>query len=59
MVDGMSVRDNMYSCEKFGCVEVIEGLRKHDRTSIVANHALVFMGCIISIIEQMKTFIRQ
>jgi len=59
MCDELSVRKNMHFCEKFGCVEVIEGFGKHDRTSTVANHALVFMGCIMSIIEQMKTFIRQ
>jgi len=46
--DGMSVRQNMQFCEKFGCVEVIEGLGKHDRTSIVANQALVFVVYIMS-----------
>jgi len=46
MFDGMSIREKMHFCEKFGCVEVIEGLGKHDRTSIVANQALVF--CILS-----------
>jgi len=48
MFGGMSVRYNMHFCEKFGCVEVIEGLGKHDRTSTVANHAMVFMVCIMS-----------
>jgi len=55
----MSVRDRMHFSEKFGSVEYIEGLGKHDRTSIVANHALVFMGFIMSITEQMQTYIRQ
>ena len=57
--DEMSVRDRMHFSEKFGSVEYIEGLGKHDRTSIVANHALVFMGFIMSITEQMQTYIRQ
>ena len=44
---GMSERTCIF-CEKFGCVEVIEGLRKYERTSIVANQAVVFMVCIMS-----------
>jgi len=48
MFDEMSVRENMHFCENFGCVEVIEGLGKHDRTNNFANHALVFMVCIMS-----------
>ena len=59
MFDELSVRENLHFCEKFGCVEVIEDLGKHDRISTVANHALVFTGCITSITEQMQTFIRQ
>ena len=57
--DEMSVRENLHFCEKFGCAEVIEGLRKHDRTSTVANNALVIMGCVMLITDQMQIFIRQ
>jgi hypothetical protein len=32
MFDEMSIRENLHFCEKFGCAEVIEDLRKHDRT---------------------------
>jgi hypothetical protein len=59
MFDEMSIRENLHFCEKFGCAEVIEDLRKHDRTSIVGNHALVFIGCIVLITDKMQTFIRQ
>jgi hypothetical protein len=44
----MSVRENIHFCEKFGCVEIIVGLGKHDRTINVANQALVFMVCTMS-----------
>jgi len=57
--DEMSIRENVHFCEKFGFAEVIEGLRKHERTNIVANHALVIMGCTMFIREQMQTFIWQ
>ena len=57
--DEMSIRENVHFCEKFGCAEVIKSLRKQDRLSIVANHALVIMGCIMFITDQMQTFIRQ
>jgi len=57
--DEMSVRENLHFCEKFGCAEVIEDLRKHDRTSIAANRALVIMGSIMLITDQMQIFIKQ
>jgi len=47
MFDEMSVRENMHFCENFVCVEVIESLGKHDMTNNVANHALVFVVCIM------------
>jgi len=59
MFDEMSLRENVHFCEKFGCAEVIGGPRKQERTSIVANHALDIMGCIMFITDQMQTFIRQ
>ena len=59
MFDEMTVRENLHFCEKFGCAEVIEGLRKYDRTSTVANRALVIMGSIMLITDQMQIFIRQ
>jgi hypothetical protein len=59
VTDEMSIRRSLYFCEKFGCAEVIENLTKHDSTSIVANHALAFMGCIVFITDGMQTFIRQ
>jgi len=49
----MSFRENVHFCEKFGCAEVIEGLRIHDRTSIVANRSLVIMGCTMLFTDQM------
>jgi hypothetical protein len=55
----MSIRENLHFCEKFSCAEVIEDLRKHARPSIVANNAMVIMGCIMLIEDQMQTFIRQ
>jgi hypothetical protein len=58
MFDEMSVREKLHFCE-FDSVEVIEDLGKHERINTVANHALVFKGYIMSITEQMQTFIRQ
>jgi hypothetical protein len=59
MFDEMSIGQNLHYCEKFVCAEVIADPTKHDSTSIVANHALVCMGCIVFITDQMQTFIRQ
>ena len=30
-------------CQTFGCIEGLEDLESHDRTSIIANNALVFI----------------
>jgi hypothetical protein len=55
----MSIRENVHVSEKFGCIEVIEQFERHERTNIVANHALYFMGHIMFITDQMHACIMQ
>jgi hypothetical protein len=55
----MSVKENLDIGEMFGFIEVIEDFGRHDRTSTVANHDLVFMASIMFIKDQMHACIRQ
>ena len=49
MFDEMSVRGNLHFNQKFGCIDGFEDLGSHNRTSNIANHALVFIFSMVSI----------
>ena len=45
MLDKMSIREHQHFNQKIDCIGGLEDLGSHGRTSIIANHALVFMIC--------------